>query len=296
MRRSGNGRRGFWTGSRTPCDGRGGRPVRDWSRFRRPGRSRGSSRRTRRGCRCSAKITSEAEEKIPGLPGAEMAPDRPSAEQGSQGGRPVLWIAADSARRLREISRCAAESRKTARVLIEANLAGRGAKAGPTPAICVRFSTLPPVPRVAGGGFMAIPPFSRRPRGEPASLRAAAGAAGRAGTEIPGAALGELSMGMSNDFEQAIGKGRRWSAWGPRSSGSRQGRADIMALRISRCGKHGKAMIRGLLSAKLRSRAGRGVRHGAGPGRKLAPPVPGSSPPVPWKGTCCAPATRWWSP
>jgi hypothetical protein len=42
--------------------------------------------------------------------------------------------------------------------------------------------------------------------------------------EIPGAALRELSMGMSNDFEQAICEGATMVRVGTAIFGSRQGR------------------------------------------------------------------------
>jgi len=77
----------------------------------------------------------EAGEKIPALPGAEW--HLIGRLQGNKVRRAVAlfsWIqTADSARRLREISRCAAESGKTSRVLIEVNLGGEGSKAGAEP-------------------------------------------------------------------------------------------------------------------------------------------------------------------
>jgi len=77
----------------------------------------------------------EAEEKIPALPGAEW--HLIGRLQGNKVRRAVAlfsWIqTADSARRLREISRCAAESGRAARVLIEVNLGGEGSKAGAAP-------------------------------------------------------------------------------------------------------------------------------------------------------------------
>ena len=71
---------------------------------------------------------------------------------------------------------------------------------------------------------MAIPPFSPDPEGSRpyfARLRELRDALVR---EIPGAALGELSMGMSNDFEQAIGEGATMVRVGTAIFGSRQGR------------------------------------------------------------------------
>ena len=169
----------------------------------------------------------EAEEKIPGLPGAEW--HLIGHLQGNKVRRAVAlfsWIqTADSARRLREISRCAAESGKTARVLIEVNLGGEGSKVGADPGdLRAILDDSAGLPGVRVEGFMAIPPFSADPEGSRphfARLREMRDALAR---EIPGATLGELSMGMSNDFEQAIGEGATMVRVGTAIFGSRQGR------------------------------------------------------------------------
>ena len=169
----------------------------------------------------------EAEEKIPGLPSAEW--HLIGRLQGNKVRRAVALFSriqtADSARRLREISRCAAESGKTTRVLIEVNLGGGGSKAGADPgdlrAILEESAGLPGV-RV--DGLMAIPPFSADPEGSRpyfARLRELRDALAR---EIPGAVFGELSMGMSNDFEQAVEEGATMVRVGTAIFGSRQGR------------------------------------------------------------------------
>jgi pyridoxal phosphate enzyme (YggS family) len=163
----------------------------------------------------------EAEEKIAGLPTAEW--HLIGRLQGNKVRRAVAlfsWIqTADSSRRLREISRCAAESGKTARVLIEVSKAG--ADPGDVREILEGSTGLPGV-RVEG--FMAIPPFCADPEGSRphfARLRELREALAR---ELPGATLGELSMGMSNDFEQAIEEGATMVRVGTAIFGSRQGR------------------------------------------------------------------------
>jgi hypothetical protein len=80
------------------------------------------------------------------------------------------------------------------------------------------------LPGVRVEGFMAIPPFSADPEGSRphfARLRELRDALAR---ELPGTALGELSMGMSNDFEQAILEGATMVRVGTAIFGSRQGR------------------------------------------------------------------------
>jgi len=169
----------------------------------------------------------EAEEKIHGLPEAEW--HLIGRLQGNKVRRAVAlfsWIqTADSAARLRMISRCAAESGRTARVLIEVNLGGEAGKAGADPgdlrAILEESAGLP---GVRAEGLMAIPPFSADPgasRPYFARLRELRDALAR---ELPGAGFGELSMGMSNDFEQAIEEGATMVRVGTAIFGSRQGR------------------------------------------------------------------------
>jgi pyridoxal phosphate enzyme (YggS family) len=169
----------------------------------------------------------EAEEKIPGLPAAEW--HLIGRLQGNKVRRAVAlfsWIqTADSARRLLEISRCAAEAGRTTRVLIEVNLGGEGSKAGADPgdlrAILDASAGLPGV-RVAG--FMAIPPFSADPEGSRAHFARLRELRDALAREISGAAFGELSMGMSNDFEQAIEEGATMVRVGTAIFGSRQKR------------------------------------------------------------------------
>jgi PLP dependent protein len=168
----------------------------------------------------------EAEEKIPALPGAEW--HLIGRLQGNKVRKAVAlfsWIqTADSAKRLREISRCA-ESVRTARVLIEVNLGGEGSKAGAAPSdLRAILEDSFGLPGVRVEGFMAIPPFSADPEGSRphfARLRDLRDALAR---EVPDATLGELSMGMSNDFEQAIGEGATMVRVGTAIFGSRQGR------------------------------------------------------------------------
>ena len=158
----------------------------------------------------------EAEGKIPGLPGAEW--HLIGRLQGNKVRRAVAlfsWIqTADSARRLREISRCAADSGKTARVLIEVNLVGEGSKAGADPgdlrAILDEFRR---TPRGAGGGVHGDPAVLRRPRGEPAPLRAAAGTAGRAGA---GASRRGARGAVDGDVQRFRTGDRRRGDDGPR--------------------------------------------------------------------------------
>ena len=169
----------------------------------------------------------EAEEKIPGLPGAEW--HLIGKLQGNKVRKAVSlfsWIqTADSADRLAAISRCSVEAGKVMPVLLEVNLGVEESKAGIPPSglreVVERSAGLPGV-RIAG--FMAIPPHlddAEASRPHFARLRELRDALAR---EFPGAALGELSMGMSNDFVQAIEEGATMVRVGTAIFGSRQGR------------------------------------------------------------------------
>jgi len=168
----------------------------------------------------------EAGEKVPGLPGAEW--HLIGKLQGNKVRRAVSlfsWIqTADSAKRLAEISRCAVEAGKVVPALIEVNVAGEGSKAGVPPGDLARIlADSAALPGVRVEGLMAIPPWSEDPEATRpffSRLRELRDALERES----GAALPELSMGMSNDFEAAIGEGATMVRVGTAIFGSRQGR------------------------------------------------------------------------
>jgi pyridoxal phosphate enzyme (YggS family) len=93
--------------------------------------------------------------------------------------------------------------------LVQVNVAGeaakRGVAPGQLPALLDRFST---ARHARCRGLMVIPPLGARPedsRPHFAELRALRER--EAGVPRPNVALAELSMGMSDDFEVAIGEG-----------------------------------------------------------------------------------------
>jgi pyridoxal phosphate enzyme (YggS family) len=168
----------------------------------------------------------EAAGKVPELPGAEW--HLIGKLQGNKVRKAVslfAWIqTVDSVKRLAEISRCAVEAGKIVPALVEVNVAGEGSKAGASPedlpSILADSATLPGV-RVEG--LMAVPPYSEDPdaaRPHFVRLRELRDALARES----GTALRELSMGMSNDFEAAIGEGATMVRVGTAIFGSRQGR------------------------------------------------------------------------
>jgi pyridoxal phosphate enzyme (YggS family) len=168
----------------------------------------------------------EAAEKIPALPGAEW--HLIGKLQGNKVRRAVslfAWIqTADSAKRLAEISRCGVEAGKIVPALIEVNVAAEESKAGASPEeLPSILAASAPLPGVRVEGLMAIPPWADDPEATRpyfVRLREIRDSVERES----GTALRELSMGMSNDFEAAIGEGATMVRVGTAIFGSRQGR------------------------------------------------------------------------
>jgi hypothetical protein len=168
----------------------------------------------------------EAAEKVPALPGAEW--HLIGKLQGNKVRKAVslfAWIqTADSARRLAEISRCAVEAGRVVPALIEVNLGGEESKAGVSPEDLGQVvAASGPLPGVRVEGLMAIPPYSGDPEATRPYFERLRELRDRLVRET-GAALREMSMGMSNDFEAAIGEGATMVRVGTAIFGSRQGR------------------------------------------------------------------------
>jgi len=109
----------------------------------------------------------------------------------------------------REIDRQWGALGKTCDILIEVNLASEATKGGTS-----RQALLDLVTEVAGlphlriKGLMTMPPFFDDPEAARPYFRALKGLAGEVeAAGIAGVEMGELSMGMSGDFEVAIAEG-----------------------------------------------------------------------------------------
>jgi hypothetical protein len=168
----------------------------------------------------------EAAEKVPALPGAEW--HLIGKLQGNKVRKAVslfAWIqTADSARRLAELSRCAVEAGRVVPALIEVNLGGEESKSGVSPEDLGQVvAASGPLPGVRVEGLMAIPPYSGDPEATRPYFERLRELRDRLVRET-GAALRELSMGMSNDFEAAIEEGATMVRVGTAIFGSRQGR------------------------------------------------------------------------
>ncbi len=169
----------------------------------------------------------EAAEKVPGLPGAEWHMiGKLQSNKVRKAVSLFSWIqTADSAKRLEEISRCAAEEGKVVPVLLEVNLEGEESKAGISPDdLRGAAESAAGLPGVKVSGLMAIPPYGMDPeesRPYFVRLRALRDALSR---ELPAEDLRELSMGMSGDFEAAIEEGATMVRVGTAIFGTRAGR------------------------------------------------------------------------
>ena len=113
----------------------------------------------------------------------------------------------DSVDLLRRIDAIAGEEGRRPRVLLEVNVSGEGSKNG------MRPDDVPAALEAANGlrcievaGFMTMPPYCEDPERARGFFRTLRGLRDRCAAAT-GFALPELSMGMSMDFEVAIGEG-----------------------------------------------------------------------------------------
>jgi pyridoxal phosphate enzyme (YggS family) len=120
----------------------------------------------------------------------------------------------DSAHLAGRISRFAAERGKTIRILFECNLSGEASKFG-WPAsdpsawdsILREWEPLLSLPGISGVGLMTMAPFAEDPETSRPVFRKLRLLREAARNRFPELLGGELSMGMSDDFEQAVEEG-----------------------------------------------------------------------------------------
>ena len=124
----------------------------------------------------------------------------------------------------RKLAAAAAAAGKRQRVLVQVNVSGESTKSGIDPAALIPLiETIARSPHLELRGLMTIPPHDPDPeRSRPhfAALRALGGKVrDRIGPDYPG----ELSMGMSDDFEVAIAEGATIVRIGRALFGERRG-------------------------------------------------------------------------
>lgn len=108
-----------------------------------------------------------------------------------------------------ELDRRAGQNSRTLNVLIEVNVSGESSKSGAQPTEVMAFvRKLSVLPNLSIQGLMTMPPYSDDPeQSRPYFVALRKLRDDITGACIPGVAMNELSMGMTDDFEVAIEEG-----------------------------------------------------------------------------------------
>jgi hypothetical protein len=113
----------------------------------------------------------------------------------------------DSLPLAREIAKRAEQAAKTMPILLEVNVAGEASKSGYAPEkLLAELEAINALPKIEIHGLMAVPPWSAEPEKSRPHFQRLRELKERC-EQILGAPLPHLSMGMSGDFEVAIGEG-----------------------------------------------------------------------------------------
>ena len=127
----------------------------------------------------------------------------------------------DSLRLLETIDRVSEEAGRTTKVLLEVNVSGEGTKFGLKPdEVAAVLEASRSLSRIEVRGLMTMPPFLEDLERVRPYFRRLRELRDRLEKET-GAALPELSMGMSHDFEIAIEEGAHWIRVGTALFGER---------------------------------------------------------------------------
>jgi pyridoxal phosphate enzyme (YggS family) len=117
----------------------------------------------------------------------------------------------DSLRLAEKLDAAARALGKKLDVLIEINVGGEAAKSGvapDSPALEELLSAAPRLEALVFRGLMTVPPFTEDPEGARPYFRKLSDLRDTiAARKLPNAAMNELSMGMSHDFEVAVEEG-----------------------------------------------------------------------------------------
>jgi pyridoxal phosphate enzyme (YggS family) len=125
------------------------------------------------------------------------------------------WIhSIDSLALARRLSRFAADAGKTIAILLECNVTGEASKSG-FPAeesgswdgLIREWEQILPLPGLAVAGLMTMAPYSENPETSRPVFHRLRELRERVRRDLPQVAWPELSMGMSDDFEQAVEEG-----------------------------------------------------------------------------------------
>jgi pyridoxal phosphate enzyme (YggS family) len=141
------------------------------------------------------------------------------------------WIhSIDSLALARRLSRFAVDAGKAIAILLECNLTGEASKSGFPAAesetwdgLIREWEQILPLPGLAVAGLMTMAPYSENPETSRPVFRRLRELRERASRDLPQAAWRELSMGMSDDFEQAVEEGATMLRIGRALFGARHG-------------------------------------------------------------------------
>lgn len=120
------------------------------------------------------------------------------------------WIhSVDRLELAQELSRRAGQHCRTLNVLIEINVSGEASKNGARPADVLELARqVAALPNLSVRGLMTMPPYSDDPENSRPYFVALRRLRDElAAAALPGVAMAELSMGMTDDFEVAIEEG-----------------------------------------------------------------------------------------
>jgi pyridoxal phosphate enzyme (YggS family) len=141
-----------------------------------------------------------------------------------------LFAAVDSLDSLKLAEKLDAAAQKLGRrlpVLLEINIGGEAAKTGfapDSPELDALLAAAPRLEHLELRGLMAVPPHSDDPEGaRPWFRRLREMGDGIAARRLPAVEMGELSMGMSHDFEVAVEEGSTCVRVGTAIFGARPG-------------------------------------------------------------------------
>ena len=124
----------------------------------------------------------------------------------------------------RRLARCGAEQGRPVRALVQVDLAGESTKFGlPEPELLATLESLRGTDGIRVEGLMLLPPYSDDPEASRPFFRRLRALGERA--VAAGLAGGELSMGMSHDFEVAVEEGATIVRIGTAIFGGRSGAA-----------------------------------------------------------------------
>jgi len=136
----------------------------------------------------------------------------------------VLIHSIDRAKIATRLSRDAVMAGNVMRVLLEVNVSGEASKHGFTPdELLAQAGELLALPGIRVCGLMTMAPFEAEPEATRPVFRALCGLRERLADRYPASDWGELSMGMTNDFEVAIEEGATIVRIGSAIFGSRNG-------------------------------------------------------------------------